>query len=608
MKRGRSLLWFDAALPFLPLLREYTLRDLRGDLTAAATVAAIAVPQVMAYALVAGVHPKYGLYASILPVIMAALWGSSRFLAAGPTNAISMILFSTLAQISVGGTPLSTLPPDERMPYIFGIAILTGLIQIAMGLARLGELVNFISHSVMVGFAGGAALLIAAGQLKTVLGLNFSPETGFFYMLGGVVRHLHETNFWSLGIAAATILAIVLLRRISPRLPASPAALILVSAGAWLLGAEERDVRLVGAIPQGLPPLSLPPVPDLAAIRNLFQPSLAIALLGAVESLTVGKTLAAIRNDAYDGSRELIGQGLGNVAAGLTSGIPGCGSFTRSALNVAAGGRTRLAAAFSGLCVIPLLPLMAPLTTYIPLPALGGILLVIAWGMIDRRSIRLCLVATRMDRAALLTTFGAALLLDLEQAILLGVLLSLALFLYKEAHPRVQRLSGDCAVLAPYPWARHCPHLAVYLIEGTLFFGAISELERQLQQEEQKPARVVLLHLTRVFWIDASGAHALEQFTERCHARGIPLVLVVNETVRSILARTGVLDHLGEGFAVETLEQGLRSAYALLHAPPRRSCPDKAPACVTPAVTPWPGDPLPPGEGYGARVPSSSDS
>lgn len=600
MKHATTDAWLDRVFPFAATLRAYTLRDLRGDLMAALSVTPIAIPQAMAYALIAGVHPKYGLYAAILPVMAAALWGSSRFLAAGPTNAISMILFSTVAQISVGGVLLSSLPLEQRMTYIFGIAILTGLLQIGMGLARLGELANFISHSVMVGFTGGAALLIAAGQLKTMLGLQFASGSGFFPVLAGVARHLHQTHLWSLAFTVATVGGIVLCRRLSHRLPAALISLVAVSLAAWLLNAGEHGVRLVGAIPQEIPPLSLPPMLDLTAIRDLFLPALAIALLGAVESLAIGKNLATARGDTFDGSQELIGQGLGNVAAGLTSGIPGCASFTRSVLNLTSGGRTRFATVFSGMLALPLLLLLAPLAAYIPMPALGGILLVIAWGMIDRQAIRLCLVATRIDRAVLLTTFAAALLLDLEQAVFLGVLLSLALVVYKESHPRVLRLDADSVLLAPFPWAQHCPHLAVYNIEGTLFFGAISELEHRLHEDDEDPPRVLVLHLARVFWIDASGAHALEQFTERCHARGIPLVLVVNDTVRAILTRTGVLEPLGEGFVASSLLQGLRFARQLLRSAACRQCATEEQHCLAPE-TRWPGDPLPPGEGYGTR-------
>lgn len=595
----RSVL--SALLPFASTLREYTFRDLKADALAAATVAPIAIPQAMAYAVIAGVHPKYGLYACILPVIVAALWGSARFLAAGPTNAISMILFSTLGQVSVGGVLILSMPEDARMSYIFGIAILTGVIQIAMGLARLGELANFISHSVMVAFMTGAAALIAAGQIKNLLGLHVASTPGFFPQLHDTLLHLHQTNFWSLGTAACTILCILLLRRVSTRLPSSLIALTLVSLGAWLLDLQQHGVRLAGAIPRELPPLSLPPMPDLRVIRDLFLPALAIALLGAVESLAIGKNLSSIKGDHFNGSQELAAQGLGNVAAGLTSGIPGCGSFTRSALNVAAGGRTCFATVFSGVFTVPLLLLLAPLAEYIPMPSLAGILIVISIGMINKRDIALCLRATRIDRAVLLVTFGATLLLDLEQAVFLGVLLSLTLFLYKVSHPRVERLTPDSPLMAPYPWAAHCPQLAVYVIEGTLFFGAINELERRLHAEESSACRVAVLHLARVFWVDASGAHALEQFMEHCLARSIPLVLVVgNKNVQDILQRTGLLDHLGEGFVAHNLQDALYSAYTLLLRSTCSHCEEEHGPCPIPP-DPWPGAPLPPGEGYETR-------
>lgn len=569
-------------LPFWDTARSYSAKDARGDAIAALTIVAVGAPQAMAYALIAGVHPKYGIYAFIVPVIIAALWGSSRFLVAGPTNAISMILLSTVAQVSVGGVLLASLPESERMPYIFGLALLAGGIQVAMGVARLGDLVNFISHSVMVGFGSGAALLIAAGQLKNMLGLDMVKGTGFFAVLLDTARHLPQTHLWSLGITVATVVCLVVLRRVHKRIPAALLTLVLVSLGAWLCDAADKGVRLVGAIPQSLPPFSLPPALDMDAVRDLFLPALAIALLGAVESLTIGKTLAAAKGDRFDGSRELVGQGLGNMAAGLTSGIPGCGSFTRSALNVAAGGRTIFAAVFTGLAMLPVLFFMAPLGGYIPVAALGGILLVIAWGMIDRSAIHLCFVATRVDRIVMLVTVGAALALGLEQAVFIGVLLSLTLLLYKEAHPRVTLLKADSPLLATMPLAEQCPQVPVYVIEGTLFFGAISELERQLQEQESASARCIVLHLARVFWIDASGAHALDQFTERCHARSVPLVLVVNDTVRDTLTRTGVLDHLGEGFVTDTLDQALHSVRALLRGDQCTLCLPGAKPCLPP--------------------------
>ena len=218
---------------------------------------------------------------------------------------------------------------------------------------------------------------------------------------------------------------------------------------------------------------------------------------------------------------------------------------------------------FSGVLALPMLFVLAPFFAWLPLPALGGILLIIAVGMIDIEAIRLCLVATRIDRIVLSMTFASTLVFDLEKAIFIGVLLSLVLFIYKTAHPRVRRLRPNDPLLRDAP-AGLPDGIAVYVIEGTLFFGAIHELERQLYEEDEEPARLVVLHLSRVFWLDASGAYALSQFVERCYSRSIPVILVVgSRSVRRILERTGILDHLSNGFVAETTNDGLRPAAAL---------------------------------------------
>lgn len=566
--------------PFLETIRNYSAQDFKADMTAALTVTPMAVPQAMAYAIIAGVHPQYGIYACMLPVVLAALWGSSRFMAAGPTNAISMIIFSTLATISVGGELISTMPEESRMAYIFGMALLCGLIQLGMGLARLGDLVNFISHSVMVAFTTGAALLIAAGQLYMAMGLTGPKPSGFFNQMFGALHGLPFINYWSLGITLVTIVLTIAFKRLSPRFPASLAALGVITLFAALFSVGEKGVPLVGAIPNVVPPFSLPPSFDLDAVRDLIMPALAIALLGTVESLAIGKQLASIKGDTFDGSQELIGQGLGNIAAGLTSGIPGCGSFTRSALVVTSGGRTRMGTVFSGILALPLLFVLAPLISWLPLPALSGILLLISFKMIDIDSIRLCVVATSVDRAVLIITFLSTLLFDLEKAIFIGVMLSLTLFIYKTSHPRVNKLHKGDPLLREGP-AELPQGITVYMIEGTLFFGAIHELERLLYAEDSEPTRLVVLHLSRVFWIDASGAHALSQFIERCYARSLPVILVVGcPAVRDILRRTGLLDYLSNGFVAGTTGEGLRLAADMLN---RFACSDAQ--CATAAST-----------------------
>ena len=292
--------------PFLPTLQSYTRGDLRADIMAAATVTPMAIPQAMAYALMAGVHPQYGIYACMLPVIMAALWGCSRFMAAGPTNAISVVLFSTMATVSVGGATLASLPEAARMPYIFALALLCGLIHLGMGLARIGDLANYISHSVRVAFGSGLAFLIAGSQLKTALGLPGAQPSGFFPQLWLVIEHIREVNPWSLGLTALTIALILILNRaFSRHFPSILASLALATLAGMALDVRSRGVALAGTIPSIIPPLSLPAAFSLSLFRDLFMPALAIALLGAVQSLAIGKQMAGIRGTNSTAARSL---------------------------------------------------------------------------------------------------------------------------------------------------------------------------------------------------------------------------------------------------------------------------------------------------------------
>ncbi len=557
--------------PFLHDFAGYSLRDFRGDFIAALTLTPMAAPLAMAYAVIAGVPPQYGIYTCMLPVIVAALWGSSRFLAAGPTNATSLVLFSVLGTVSIAGTPLLQQPEAVRMSVIFGIALFCGLLQVLMGLLRLGEIANYISHSVMTAFGASMALLIASGQLATVLGIAPPENGGFFFQVASAAARVAElaVNPWCILPAAMTVVLILWLQRISRLFPAALVALAIAAVVSDFLNLADRGVPMIAEIPDIVPPLSLPPAFDFKLVRELFSPALALAILGGVQSLAIGKQLASVRNDAFDGSRELIAQGLGNIAAGFTSGLPGCGSFTRSAPMIALGARTRLAAVFSGLLTLPLLFLLAPFISSVPMPALGGVLMLIAVQTLKPADIRFCLVATRADRIVFIATFFATLTLDLTQAIMLGVLLSLTLFIYKAAHPRVRKLDARDPLFRMIPDDMP-PGLVSYIIEGTLFFGAIHELERRLQSVEEAPPRVLILHLSRVFWLDASGAHALEQFVERCHARSVPVILVCGcPQVRDILRRTGLLDYLGGGFAADTIQEALAFARKLLQ---RISC------------------------------------
>ncbi len=551
------------AVPFAGSAADYSLDKFRADVVAALTVTVVGLPQCMAYAVIAGVHPKYGLYAATIPAIIGSLWGSSRYLITGPANSISMLLASSLAVASIGGTAIALLPEEQRMPLLFGIAIMAGLLQLLMGLAGVGGSVRFISHSVIVGFTAGAGMLIAGGQIKNLLGLNLRHDPIFASLLADTARHLPETNPWALGIGAYAIIAALLVPRLHSRLPGPFLAVVSAAALTWLLDLEGKGVRLIGDIPRSLPPLSLPPTPDYASMEILFMPSLAIALLGLVEALSIAKTLSAARGERLDGDQEFIGQGLSNIAAGFCSGIPVSGSFTRTAVNFLAGGKTRFAGVIAGGLTMVLLLLLAPYARYIPMPVLAGILLVIAWGMIDRQAILLSLRATRADRMVLLSTMAATLLLDLEKAVFVGMLLSIALFLRKVSHPQVTRLDNcDSPELTGLPTGPCCRNIAVYQIEGALFFGAIDELEQRLYEYEDFGHRAVILHLKHVHCLDATGVHAFELFLRRCRKKGVALILAgAKPGIVKVLSDSGMIKALHPDNIVPDLNAAIALAY-----------------------------------------------
>lgn len=535
---------------FIKEAKEYSFTKFKADIIAALTVAIVALPQSMAYAIIAGVNPKYGLYAAIVPVILSSLFGSSKFLIAGPTNAISMVVFSTLASVFVGGTLVSELPDDQKIAVVFLLAFLVGAMQIAMGVMRFGSLVHFISHSVVVGFSAGAAVLIAFNQLKNLLGVSFPATHEFFETVWETLKHAPETNMYAAFLGLFTIGFILAARRISKKIPGPLLAMILSAGVVALFGLGDRGVKLIGEIPQTLPPISIPPF-SMELMRTLFMPALAIAILGIVEAISIAKSIANDSGEKIDGDREFVGQGFSNMAAGLFSAIPGSGSFTRSAVNFAAGASTRFAGAFSGVLVLIILLVFAPLARFIPIASLAGILMVISYSMVNFPAISLSYRATKADRVVLLTTFCATLLLELEIAVYIGVILSIALFLRKVSHPQVTRLcprEGDNKLIPVTAGCeRECPLVSIYQIDGSIFFGAINELEERLSELENGKEKVVVLRMRGVRLIDASGVHALEKFLKKCKENGIAVIFTnVRPAVIKVFRASRVIDEIGE--------------------------------------------------------------
>lgn len=552
-----------SAIQFVKIAQKYSRKDLKADFIAALTVAIVALPQSMAYAVIAGVHPKYGIYAAIIPVIISSLFGSSRFLIAGPTNAISMVVASTTASIAIGGTVINNLPEEQKMAALFLLTAMVGVIQVVMGAAKLGGLLNFVSHSVVIGFTAGAGVLIAANQLKNLLGISIGSSNEFIETLHRTFTHLESTNIQSLSLGLGTIMFIVGMKKISAKIPGSLLAMVISAAFVAFFDMEASGVKLIGDIPRSLPPISVPSL-DPSNIKILFTPALAIAILGIVEALSIAKSVANSSGEKINGNQEFVAQGLANISAGFFSSIPGSGSFTRTAVNFRSGAHTNFSGVYSGVFVLLTLIALAPLAKFIPIASLAGILLVIAYSMIDQKALAFSFKATRADRAVLIVTILATLFLDLEIAVYVGVLLSIALFLRKVSHPQIYKVTPretDNKLIPYTKGCRSCSQVSIFQIDGSLFFGAVSELEQHLTSLGNGKEKIVIVRMKGVRILDATGAHALEKFLQTSNAKNTKVIFTgVRPAVRETLANTGLIKKIGNANIAEDTTVAIKTA------------------------------------------------
>ena len=542
-------IWIRRLFPFLAWRHELTPRNLRADFIAGLTGAIVVLPQGVAFAFIAGMPPEYGLYAGMVPAIVAALWGSSRHLVSGPTTAASVVLFSALSAFAEPAT-------HEYVKLALTLTFMVGVLELAMGLARLGTLVNFISHSVIVGFTAGAALLIATKQIKNFFGVEIPRGLHFHEILLHFGARLDEINVYVTAVGAVTLATSVLVRRRWPRLPHMLVAMIAGSVFAVALeavvGAGRAGIAKVGALPASLPPLSSPEF-DWKTMRELAPAALAMTLFALTEAVSIARSIAARAGYQIDGNQEFIGQGLSNIVGSFFSGYVATGSFNRSALNYAAGARTPVAAVLAGVLLMGIVVAVAPLVAYLPNAAMAAILFVVAWGLIDLKHIRHILRASRSDTAVLATTFFGALFLDLEFAILAGVILSLVLYLMRTSHPRILPRVPDPRLpkrqFNTDPSLPECPQLKMVRIDGSLFFGAVPHVQETLAEyEREKPEqRHLLLLMHGVNFADVAGAEFLAHEAERRRARGGGLYLYrVKEGVMEVLRRGGYIETIGE--------------------------------------------------------------
>jgi SulP family sulfate permease len=541
--------WLLTLFPFLRWWHRVDRGTLKVDFLAGLTGAVVVLPQGVAFATIAGMPPEYGLYAGIVPAIVAALWGSSWHLVSGPTTAASIVVFSSLSVFAEPGSA-------DYVRLAITLTLMVGVLELAMGLARLGSLVNFISHSVVVGFTAGAAFLIAANQFKNFFGIDIPRGLHFHEMLGTLLLSIEHLNPFVTGVGVATLVLGLAVRHYVPRFPYMIAAMVGGSLIAFAvnqaLGIETTGIRTVGALPGGLPPLSMPDF-SLSTIKQLAPVTLAAALFALTEAVSIARSLGARTHQHIDGNQEFIGQGLSNIAGSFFSGYVATGSFNRSGLNFQAGARTPLAAVFAGVLLAGVVVLVAPLAAYLPNAAMAAILFLVAWGLIDFHAIKNILRTSPSETGVLAVTFFSTLFLELEFAIISGVLLSLGLYLNRTSRPRMltrvpnPRTPGRDFVTDPS--LPECPQLKLVRLDGSLFFGAVSHVAETLaKMEEKQPGqRHLAIVASGVNFIDVAGAELLAEEAKRRRAEGGGLYLIrVKPGVCEPLTRGGYLDEIGK--------------------------------------------------------------
>lgn len=542
------------------LFRTYNPTDIRPDLIAGLTVAVILLPQAIAFAIIAELPPEMGLYAAVVGGIIGALWGSSDQIHNGPTNAISLLVLSTLSSAALPNSP-------EYIVAASVLAIMVGLFQLVLGLARLGVLVNFVSHSVIVGFASGAGVLILLKQIGPLLGLTTTGEHLLESTID-MVLHVPDSHILTAAIGIGTILFLIIIKRINPNLPGALLAMILASIVVFIFSLNSQGVDVIGSLPSGLPPLTDFQQVDLELVSSLIAGAVAVGAIGLVESTAISKSVAVQTRQRLDSNQEFVGQGMANTITGMLSGYPVAGSFSRTAVNFRSGAKTRMAAIMASLLVLLAMQFLGPFARYLPRSALAGVLIVTAYGMIDQAEIRRILQGGRGDAVIMVVTFFGTLLLHIETAVLIGILLSFVRYIMRTSTPRVHTVVPDASFrhLVFDSERDDCPQLGIIEILGDLYFGAVNYVEDFiLDLSAKNPSqKILLIRMHNVNNADFSGIHMLENVLRSYRERGGDVYFVrVSHRVMQRMKDTKFDEHIG---ADHFLDEDEAISYLFHHA------------------------------------------
>ena len=594
--------------PILTWGAEYSGQTLANDLIAAIIVTVMLIPQSLAYALLAGLPPEVGLYASIAPLVIYAIFGTSRALAVGPVAVASLMTAAAVGKLAETGTP-------EYLGAAIALAFLSGLMLLVMGFLRLGFLANFLSHPVISGFITASGLLIAASQLKHILGIPSEGET-LVEILASLATHLGQTNIFTLAIGAGTLVFLFWVRRgLKPALLAIGAglrtaeilakvgpvvAIAATTAAVWHFGLNYRGVSIVGEIPRGLPTPTLPPF-DPGLWIAIAVPALLISIVGYVETISVAQTLAAKRRQRIDPDQELIALGASNVGSAVSGGFPVTGGFSRSVVNFDAGAETPAAGAFTAVGIALATLFLTPLLFFLPKATLAATIVVAVLSLVDLGALRRTWDYSRPDFIAMAATILLTLTVGVEAGLVAGVGLSIFLHLYRTSKPHV-------AIVGQVPGTEHfrnvdrhtvvtSPEILSVRVDESLYFPNARFLEDLIGDAiaGDCPLKHVILVCPAVNSIDASALESLEAINHRLRDAGITFHLSeVKGPVMDRLKRAHFLDdltgevHLTQYDAVASIDPDLaRRTLGTAETTPFRSLKQEIRKCSSPKT--WAG-------------------
>ncbi len=549
--------------PFIVWFRLTTIETIKADFFAGLTGAIIVLPQSVAFATIAGMPPEYGLYTAMVVPIIAALFGSSFHLVSGPTTAISIVVFAAVSKYAAPGS-------EEFVALALTLTFLAGVYQLVFGLAKFGLLVNFVSHNVVIGFTAGAALLIVSSQIPYILGIHIPRGEGFINTWIDLYSGVGEFNIYLLIVGLGTLVSAIIIKLVRPKFPYLLIGMFVGGFLAFYLSGFTDSIKTVGVMPAYFPPLSSPNF-SLNSLKSLAPEAFAIALLGLIEASSIGRSIATKSNQRINHSQEFIGQGTSNIVGSFFSGYASSGSFTRTAVNFESGARTPLSAILAALFLMVIVLLVGPLISYLPLAAMAGIILIVAYNLIDFQSIKKTFTYSKSESVIFTATFLSTLLFELEFAIYLGVLLSLMLFIAKTSVPEVHTLAfgsppgeGNRKLqsIRKTPLVQ-CPQLKIIRIDMSIYFGSINHIQRQISQiVDNQRIYHILIVASGVNFIDLAGIEGLLIEHRRLKMLNGSLYFVdVKSSTYEFMEKVNFVNEIGRENFFESKEESIRIVF-----------------------------------------------